>query len=68
MANREIRPVKRAEGVTTLFKLEENISPGDTVRFRIRSHNTVGWSSYGAASEWIHVPFEEINDDQASQI
>ena len=55
--------LKRAEVVITLFKLEENISPGDTIRFRIRSHNAVGWSIYGAASEWIHVPFEEINDE-----
>ena len=59
----EIRPVKPSEVVITLFKLEENISPGDTIRFRIRSHNAVGWSIYGAASEWIHVPFEEINDE-----
>ena len=58
----EIRPIESSGDQATIFKLEENIAPGDAVRFRIRSHNEVGWSIYGATSEWIHVPFEAIND------
>ena len=44
------------------FTLLKNVSSGDSFRFRVRSNNLIGWSTYGPVSEWIHIPFEDIND------
>ena len=60
----EIRIPKNNAGMLPVpqFTLLKNVSSGDSFRFRVRSHNLIGWSTYGPVSEWIHIPFEDIND------
>lgn len=49
------------------FTLLNDVNSGDSFRFRIRSHNLIGWSTYGPVSDWIHVPYEDIHGGEEEE-
>ena len=49
------------------FTLLNDVNSGDSFRFRVRSHNLIGWSTYGPVSDWIHVPYEDIHGGEEEE-